>query len=73
MLGIELPIEMSIDLIFQSLLSSFSQFIINFNMNKIQTSLLELLNMLSNIEGNLHKEGPQVLLVGETKKKRKTI
>ena len=42
-------------------------------MKKMQTSLPELLNMMSTIEGNLHKEMPQVLLVGETKKKMKTI
>ena len=72
-LGVELPVEMSIGLILQSLPDSFSEFIINFNMNKMQTSLPELLNMLSTTEGNLHKERPQVLLVGETKKKRKPI
>ena len=38
-LGVELPVEMSTDLILHSLLDSFSQFIVNFNMNKIQASL----------------------------------
>ena len=42
-------------------------------MNKMQASLSKLLNMLTTTEGNLHKERPQVLLVGETRKKRKTI
>ena len=55
-LGVELPVEMSTDLILQSLPDSFSQFIVNFNMNKIQTSLPELLNMLTTAEGNLQKE-----------------
>ena len=40
-------------------------------MNKIQASLLELLNMLTIAEGNLQKEKPQVLFVGGTNKKRK--
>ena len=51
-LGVELPVEMSTDLI-QSLLDSFSQFIVNLNMNKIKASLPELLNMLTPAEGNL--------------------
>ena len=70
-LGVELPVGMSIDLILQSLLDSFSQFIINFNMNKIQASLLKLPNMLTTADGNLQKEKPQVLFVGGTNKKRK--
>ena len=70
---VELPIKMSIDLILQPLPNSFSQFIVNFNMNKMLISLLELLNMVTTTEGNLHKERPQVLVVGETSKKRKTI
>ena len=49
-LGVELPVEMSTDLILQSLTESFSQFIFNFNMNKIQASLPELLNMLTVVE-----------------------
>ena len=40
-------------------------------MNKIQASLLKLLNMLTTMEGNLQKERPQVLFVGGTNKKRK--
>ena len=71
MLGVELPVEISTDLILQSLPDSFSQFIVNFNMNKIHASLSELLNMLTTTEGNLQKEKPQVLVVGGTNKKRK--
>ena len=69
--GVELSVEMSIDLILQSLLDSFSQFIVNFNMNKIQASLLKLLNTLTTTKGNLPKERPHVLLVDGTNKKRK--
>ena len=46
LLRVELPIEMRMYLILHSLSNSFSQFIVNFNMNKIQTSLPELFNML---------------------------
>ena len=70
-LGVELPIEMSTDLILQYLPDSFSQFIVNFNMNKIQASLPKLLNMLTTTEENLQKEKPQVLFVSGTNKKRK--
>ena len=70
-LGVELPDEMSTNLILQTLPDSFSQFIVNFNMNKIHASLPELLNMLTTAEGNLQKEMPQVLFVYGTNKKRK--
>ena len=52
-LGVELPVRMSMDLILQSLSDSFSQFVVNFIMKKIQASLSELLNMLTTAEGNL--------------------
>ena len=51
-LEVELLVEMSMDRILQSLLNSFSQFIVNFNMKKIKASLMELLNMLTTAEGN---------------------
>ena len=57
------------DLILQSLPDSFSQFIINFNMNKIDVSLPELLNMSKNAEGTTKKEN-SLLMVAENNKKR---
>ena len=47
MLEVELLVDMSIYLILQSLLDSFSHFIDNFNMNMIHASLPELLNMFT--------------------------
>ena len=38
--------ELSVDLVLQSLSLSYSQFIINFNMNKLEATLPELVNML---------------------------
>ena len=70
-LGVELPIEMSTNLILQSLLDSFSQFIVNFNLNNIYASLLDLLNIFTTIKGNLQKEKPLVLFFSGTNKKRK--
>ena len=68
---VELPVEMSTSLILQSLPDSFSDFIINFNMNKFQTSLSELLNMLTTTVRNFQKDKLKVLFVLGTNKKRK--
>ena len=43
----------------------------NFNMNKLEATLLELLNMLREAESTIKNEKP-VLYTSETKKKRKT-
>ena len=45
-LRVELPVEISTNLIILSLIDSFCQFIVNFNMKKIHASLPKLLNML---------------------------
>ena len=71
LVGVELLVKMSSGHILLSLPDSFSEFIINFNVSKIHTSLLWLLNMLTNFEGNLKKEKPQVLFVSGTKERRK--
>ena len=42
----------------------------NFNMNKLEVTLLELLNMLREAESTIKKEKP-VLYTSETRKKRK--
>ena len=72
-LGFELPSGLDIDLALQSLPDSYSHFVVNYNMNKIDSSLSELHNMLREGEGNIQKEKPQVLLVSETDKKRKAV
>ena len=43
----------------------------NFNMNKLEVTLLELLNMLRKAKSTIKKE-KSVLYTGETRKKRKT-
>ena len=48
--------ELSVDLVLQSLPPSFSQFVLNYNMNKLEASLPELSNMLQSVEPNLKKE-----------------
>ncbi|RWW20696.1 hypothetical protein GW17_00015177, partial [Ensete ventricosum] len=61
---------MYVDLILQSLSDSFSQSIINFNINKFEVTLPKLLNILKEAESTIKKEKP-VLHFGETKKKKK--
>ena len=62
--------NLCMDFMLQSLPDSFSQFIMNFNMNKLKVTLPELLNMLREAESTIKKEKP-VLYTSETRKKRK--
>ncbi|KAL2504717.1 CCHC-type domain-containing protein [Abeliophyllum distichum] len=59
--------ELSIDLVLQSLPDSFSQFIMNFNMNKIQCTMSKLLNMLKTVEPNIIKGNGQILAIDTSK------
>ena len=72
-LGFVMDGELSQNLILQSLPDSFSQFVVNFHMNKIDVSLPELHNMLKTAESNFPSKKSYVLLIGEgsTSKKRK--
>ena len=69
-LGIVLDDNSCVNLILQCLLDSFSQFIMNFNMNKLEVTLFKLLNMLREAESIIKKE-KLILYVDETKRKRK--
>ena len=55
-LGCTLGKELSQDLILQSLSDSFSQFIVNFNMNKMSCDLHEMLNLLIDYENQIASE-----------------
>ena len=46
LLGAEMDAETKVDAILSSLADSFNQFIMNYNMNKMDVTLSELLNML---------------------------
>ncbi|KAL4383441.1 hypothetical protein GQ457_15G018390 [Hibiscus cannabinus] len=50
-LGFALNDELAIDVVLQSMPDSFSQFILNFNMNEIEKTLPQLLGMLRTAEG----------------------
>ena len=63
--------ELSQDLILQSLPDSFSQFVINYYMNKLKISLPELLNMLKTVESHFKGEKAPIFLVDKINKKVK--
>ena len=64
--------ELQMDLILQSLPNSYKQFIMNYHMNKIDSILLDLLNMLVTAESILKSSRNMVLTVERTSSKRKS-
>ncbi|KAL0349781.1 UNVERIFIED_CONTAM: hypothetical protein Sradi_4127300 [Sesamum radiatum] len=56
--------ETYVDVILQSLPTSYDQFIINYNMNELEKSLHELINMLIQYEATIEKSATSAL-VGE--------
>ncbi|KAL0405968.1 UNVERIFIED_CONTAM: hypothetical protein Slati_3910700 [Sesamum latifolium] len=50
-----------IDVILQSLPPSYDPFIVNYNMNGLEKSIHELINMLVQYEATTHKSEPAVL------------
>ncbi|XP_031392127.1 uncharacterized protein LOC116204198 [Punica granatum] len=69
-LGFPLGQELATDLVLQWLPSSYTQFIMNYNMSEHNKPLGELLNMLRTAEQDISK-GKLVLMVQGTKKKGK--
>ena len=65
--------ELNQDLILQSLPESFIQFVVNYHMNKLNTSLPELLNMLKITESHIKKEKAPLLLMDKTSKKKSSF
>ncbi|XP_057981340.1 uncharacterized protein LOC131166786 [Malania oleifera] len=59
----EIDGETQVDIVLQSLLDSFKQFCLNYNMNKLSYSLIELLKELQVAEGLIRK--PTFALVTE--------
>ena len=72
-LELDMQKELQMDLILQSLTSSYSQFIINFHMNKLDCTILELVNILVTIEGTLKSSRGSILAVEQTSFKRKSV
>nr|XP_009625170.1 uncharacterized protein LOC104116083 [Nicotiana tomentosiformis] len=71
-LGCKLGKAFSQDLILQSPSESFSQFVINFNMHKMDCDLHKMLNMLIDYENQLasEKKKETVMLVGNSSKNK---
>ena len=61
--------ELSQDLILQSLLDSFSEFVINFHLNKLNTTLSKLLHILKASEGHFKDESSIVFIIERGAKK----
>ena len=62
-LGFSIDYKLSVDLVSQLLPQNFSQFIMNYHINKLESTLPEVLNMLKTTERALKKENELVLLV----------
>ena len=56
MIGVEMDGETKVDAILASLPNSFNQLVMNYNMNKMDVTLFELLEMLQVIEDLIKKE-----------------
>ncbi|XP_075475668.1 uncharacterized protein LOC142509121 [Primulina tabacum] len=69
-LDVVIPSELSTNIILISLSASFDGFVVNFNMNKLEATLGELINMLTNYEATIKKEKP-VRLVGSSSSTKK--
>ena len=64
-LGFVMDHELSINFVLQPLPQSYSQFVLNFNINKLETTLLELTNMLTSAEPKLKKDKGHVMVVSK--------
>ena len=71
-LGAPISHELAIDMILGSLPKSYDQFVMNYNMHHMEKSIAELHGMLKNVETNIQKTNP-VLMVqkGEGMKRKK--
>ena len=66
-LGFTMDVELSQDLILQSLPKFFSQFVVNYHMNKLDIFLPELLNILKIAENHIKGEKGPLLMVDKNK------
>ncbi|XP_042408456.1 uncharacterized protein LOC121997857 [Zingiber officinale] len=69
-LDLVIPYELSTNNILLSLPSSFDNFVVNFNMNKLEATLEKLVNILANYEATMKKK-TSVFLVGSSSGSKK--
>ncbi|XP_042415804.1 RNA polymerase II C-terminal domain phosphatase-like 2 isoform X1 [Zingiber officinale] len=67
-LGFAMDHELSIGLILHSLSNSYSQFVMNYRINQIESTIPELINMLKIVELSVKKEPKVVMLFDSSKK-----
>ena len=72
-LGYGIDHELSIDLILASLPHSFSQFVLNYRMNNIGSTIPKLINLLKTVEPSLRKEEKHVMLVDSSCSKKSSM
>ena len=65
-LGVLMDHELSIDLILQSLPDSYASFVLNYQMNKISTTIPELVNMLKSAEKAVKKQSFKAIMVASS-------
>jgi hypothetical protein len=70
-LGCELKDELTTDLILQPLPTSYESFIMNFHMNGIEKTVVELHGMLKTVKDRMKKNPNHVMTVQKEKQKRK--
>ena len=71
-LGFIMDHELSINLVLQSLPQSYNGFVVDYYMNKVESTLHELLSLLTTAEGVVKKNKTQALLIsGSSKAKGK--
>ena len=69
-LGFVMDHELSINLILSSLTDNFVHFVLNFQMESKETSILELMNLFKTVEPTLKKEAKTVMLVDSSTSKK---
>ena len=69
-LGYVMDNDLYIDLILYLLAPSYAPFVLNFNMNKIQVSIPELINMLKSANGSFKNDPKSVMVVTSAKGKK---
>ena len=62
-LGVLMDHELNINLILQSLPDSYASLVLNYQMNKISTTIPELINILKKVEEAVKKEISKAIMV----------
>ena len=62
-LGFVMDVELSVDLILQSLPDSYASFVLNYQMNRVYNTIPELINMLKAAEEAINKQSSKSVMV----------